>query len=286
MLTVFLAALTLLASEAPSQPNSTANNPSANSQNSPATNSAFATMPSTAVETQMLIEKTKQEIAQEEKAWTEEVNREKASVISRQKRFSDFSQDRIKLQQSIADQEAKLKTTLAKMDAHQIKEKELQAHFKQLAQVIGVKAKDLREAMAKGIPYRMDKRLEALDVLIRDIAGANISPEEGLNRLWTVEQNERRMAQDAEVYTGDFNEDGGEAVQVKYLRIGKQILAFSSLDGSRLGILKPTNKGYIWYREKEMDHATRQALKLAISTAEGKAIPGFVPVPIWKVAFK
>lgn len=267
MITVFIASLAIMAGEANSA------------------SSSVSTLPSTVVETRMLIEKTKQEIAQEEKFWTEETTREKEAEVRRRQRFSDFGQDRIRLQQTIAGQEEKLKATLAKMEGHQMRDRELQSRFKQLSQVLVAKARELRTSMATGIPYRLDKRLEALDLLIRDINGDMISAEEAMNRLWTLEQNERRLAQDAEVYSGDFNEDGGDAVQVKYLRVGKQILAFSSLDGSKLGILKPTDKGYIWFREKDMDHPTRQALKQAIATAEGKAVPGFVPVPIWKASF-
>ena len=236
----------------------------------------------------MLVERAKQEIAQEEKLWTEEAAREKESEARRRKRFSDFSQDRLRLQGTLASQEEKLKANLAKMEAHQFKEKELQSRFTQLSQTLSIKAQQLRDAMAPGLPYRLDKRLETVDLLIRDIAGGNISPEEAMNRLWAIEQNERRLAQEAEVYSGDFAEDAGDPIQVKYLRVGKQLLAFCSMDGSRLGILKAANppaQGYAWVREKEMDHTSRQALKLAIATAEGKAIPGFVSLPIWKTAF-
>lgn len=253
------------------------------------TPASMSNQPNTVVEANMLVERTNQEIAQEEKLWSEETAREKEAESRRRKRFSDFSQDRLRLQETLAGQEEKLKANLAKMEGHQFKERELQSRFTQLSQTLSAKAQQLREAMAPGLPYRMDKRLEALDLLVRDIAGGNISPEEGMNRLWSIEQNERRLAQEAEVYSGDFSEDAGDPVQVKYLRVGKQLLAFSSLDGTKLGILKSAEApamGYAWVREKDMDHATRQALKQAIATAEGKALPGFVALPIWKTAFK
>ncbi len=253
------------------------------------TPASMSNQPNTVVEANMLVERTKQEIAQEEKLWSEETAREKEAESRRRKRFSDFSQDRLRLQETLAGQEEKLKANLAKMEGHQFKERELQSRFTQLSQTLSAKAQQLREAMAPGLPYRMDKRLEALDLLVRDIAGGNISPEEAMNRLWSIEQNERRLAQEAEVYSGDFSDDAGDPVQVKYLRVGKQLLAFSSLDGTKLGILKSAEvpaMGYAWVREKDMDHATRQALKQAIATAEGKALPGFVALPIWKTAFK
>lgn len=248
-------------------------------------------LPATAAEARMLIERAKQEIAQEEKTWTEEVARDREAGSGRKQRFSEFAQDRLRLQQALADQEQMLKATLAKLDGHQFRGRELAARFRQLGAVFAAKAKELRPVLAASLPFRLDKRLEALDLLIRDVEGGSISPEEAMNRLWSLEQNERRLAQEAEVYTGDFSEDAGDPVQVKFLRVGKQLMAFSSLDGSKLGMLRPSHPadsgsaGWEWVREKEMDRDTRQALKRAIATAEGKAVPGFVTFPIWASAF-
>ena len=234
----------------------------------------------------MAMEKTKQEIAQEEKSWSEETAREKEAEVRRRTRYGEFTQDKQKVQQTLAAQEDKLKETLAKMEAHQLQERELQARFKQMSQVLVGRAKGLRGAMAAGLPYRLDKRLEGLDLLVRDLEGGNISPEEGMNRLWAIHQTEKRLAQEAEVYSGDFTGDAGDPIQVKYLRVGKQMLAFSSLDGTRLGVLKPgTGNAYAWVREKDLDHAARQAIKNAIATAEGKSVPGFVPLPVWPASF-
>jgi hypothetical protein len=253
-------------------------------ESTPAPASA-ANEPSTAAEAKMQVERMKQEIAQEEKTWSEEVAREKDAESRRRQRFSEFSQDRIRLQQTLAEQEEKLKATLAKMETHQYRDRELQSRFKQLGQALAARAKELRAAMAKSLPYRLDKRLEALDLLIRDVEGGNISPEEAMNRLWTIDQNERRLAQEAEVYSGDFSDDAGDPIQVKYLRVGKQVLAFSSMDGSKLGIMRRDSAGYGWFREKDMDRDMRQALKQAVATAEGKSVPGFVPLPVWKNSF-
>ena len=259
----------------------------------------------TVAEARMLMERAKQEIAQEEKTWSEETAREKEAETRRKQRFSEFTQDRLRLQQTLAEQELKLKAIMAKMEGHQFRERELAARFKQLGNVLMAKARELRPVLAAGLPYRLDKRLESVDLLIRDVEGGNISPEEAMNRLWTLEQNERRLSQEAEVYSGDFSEDAGDPVQVKYLRVGKQLMAFSSLDGSKLGMLRlapdtvtvtpgaapaassapaPAPR-YVWVREKDMDRQTREAIKTAISTAEGKALPGFVPMPVWKNAF-
>lgn len=255
----------------------------------------------TAAEAKMSVERAKQEIAQEEKTWSEEVAREKDAETRRRQRYSEFSQDRVRLQQTLAEQEAGLKATLAKMETHQYRERELQARFTRLSQVLSARAIELRAALASGIPYRLDKRLESIDLLIRDLAGGNISPEEAMNRLWSFEQAERRLAQEAEVYSGDFSGDAGDPIQVQYLRIGKQLLAFSSLDGSKLGVMRQaaiddagsrdpvagaSKPAYEWVRESEMDREMRHAIKNAIATAQGKSIPGFVPLPVWKQAFR
>ncbi len=246
----------------------------------------IAAEPATAAEAKMQVERLKQDIAHEEKTWSEEVTHEKEAENKRRQRFTEFNQDKQHLQQAIAEQENKLKALLGKMESHQFKEKELQARFSQFNRVINAQALELRKVMSLGLPYQMDKRTSSLNLLSRDLQSENISPEEGMNRLWAVYQNERRIAQDAEVYSGDFNNEGGDPIQVKYLRIGRQILAFSSLDGMQLGILRnPRAEQYVWMREREMDFATRQALKQAIATAEGKSVPGFAPFPIWKNTF-
>ena len=246
--------------------------------------------PSTVAEAKMMIEKTRQDIAQEEKLWADELAREKTAEAKRRQRYAEFNTDKQRLQSALAEEEAKLKSLLSKMEAHQGRDKELTLRFAALTRAVGVEATRLKTAMAPGLPYRMDKRLETLDLLARDVESENISPEEALNRLWAVYQNERRLAQESELYSGEFDlGNGADPIQVKYLRLGRQVLAFSSLDGAKLGILVPMSQNsitrYVWKREGDMDFASRQALKQAIATAEGKSVPGFVPVPVWKMAF-
>lgn len=251
-----------------------------------AADASGAGLPSTPAEARMMIEKTRQDIAQEEKLWADEQAREKTAETKRRQRFADFNADKQRLQASLAEEEAKLKSLLAKMEAHQVREKELGLRFTALTRAIGAEALRLRGAMAPGLPYRLEKRLETVDLLARDIESENISAEESLNRLWAIYQNERRLAQEAEVYSGEYDlGNGGDPIQVKYLRLGRQVLAFSSLDGNKLGVLVPRGGRYVWTRETSLDFATRQALKQAIATAEGKSVPGFVPVPVWSLAF-
>lgn len=243
----------------------------------------------TPAEAAMKVERLKQEIAQEEKAWAEELVREKEAEARRKQRFADFTQDRNRLQQSLAEQEEKLKAFLAKMESHQYREKELKARFLSLNSVLAAQAKILKEDLAKGMPYQMDKRSGTPALLIRDVESGNISPEEGMNRLWAFHQNERRLAQESEVFSGDLAQGGGDPIQVKYLRIGKQAMAYTSLDGTKLGILKaiPGEAGpeYAWVTEQDMDHETKQAVKTAIATKEGTSVPGFVPLPLWNSSF-
>ncbi len=251
---------------------------------------AGSTEPATAAESKLTIERLKQEIAQEEKAWAEETSREKAAEERRRKRHEEFTQDRMEMQKTIAGQDERMKEMMAKLEALGLREKELQTHFQALNNVVARESQILMPSMDTEIPYRIDKRKESLALLNRDIEGGQISPEEAVNRIWTFLQNERRLAQEAEVFSGDLLLEGAaEAIQVKYLRLGKQILAYASLDGTHLGILKsiPADSQkvqYGWMRENEMDHQTRKTIKDALATAEGISVPGFVPIPIWRAA--
>lgn len=242
--------------------------------------------PSTVAEARMMIEKTRQDIAQEEKLWADELAREKTAETKRRQRYAEFTTDKQRLQAALAEEEGKLKSLLSKMESHQGREKEMALRFTALTRAVGVEATRLHKAMVPGLPYRLDKRLETVDLLARDVESENISPEEALNRLWAVYQNERRLAQESELYSGEFDlGNGADPIQVKCLRLGRQVLIFSSLDGTKLGILVPQGSRYVWRRESDMDFASRQAIKQAIATAEGKSVPGFVPLPVWKMAF-
>jgi Protein of unknown function (DUF3450) len=246
--------------------------------------------PASATESKMVIEKLKQDIALEEKAWAEETAREKTAEARRRQRHEEFTRDRLEMQKAIAGQEERITDLTAKLESLGLKEKEMQAHFQALNQVVAKESQVLMDSMAFEIPYRLEKRRETLALLNRDIEAGQISSEEALNRIWTFIQNERRLAQEAEVYSGDLLLDGTpDPIQVKYLRLGKQILAYASLDGTRLGVLKgiPSDSlkvAYEWMREDKMDHQTRKAIKDALATAEGISVPGFVPIPIWRAA--
>lgn len=241
-------------------------------------------LPPTVTETRLLLDKVKQEIAQEEKAWAEETAREKEAEGRRKQRYLDFQGDKRKLETDLATLDQKIEGTVSRMDGLKAKQAEYEARFRNLLSVVEGETREARQAMNGTLPYRKEKRLEQLDLLAADIRKENIGAEEAFNRLLTnFYQMEARLASEAEVYSGDFEEPGRNAdpIQVKYMRVGKQVLAFMSMDGHKLGLLRRDASGaYAWVREKDLDLATRQALKKAIATAEEKSVPGFVNLPL------
>jgi hypothetical protein len=62
---------------------------------------------------------------------------------------------------------------------------------------------------------------------------------------------------------------------------------YASGNGEYVGILNKTPEGdYVWVNQENLEYDKRQALRDAIAVAEGKALPGFVIIPVWRETFE
>lgn len=237
-------------------------------------------------ELQMQIEKTRKSIAEEEKSWAEEKGREEEAEKKRRERYESFTKEKQAMADAIAQLDVQIGERMAHAEALKGRDANLSAQVKFLRGVMLEHARQFETSIQNGFPYRLDKRLETARLLIDDLAKERISPEEGFNRLWVLYTTEHNLASDAEIYSGTV-QIGNQTVPVKYMRVGKQILAYTTPAGEKLGILVPVGEGkYDWLREDRMDYRTRTSLRDAIAVAEGKAVPGFVDFPFWATAFQ
>lgn len=227
------------------------------------------------------IERVRKAIAEEEKSWAEEKTQEEQAQKKRKERYDSFSKEKQELQSSIAHVEAQINERMAHVDVLKNRDANLNSQIRFLRGVILEQAREFESLIQKGFPYRIEKRLETARLLIDDLAKERISPEEGFNRLWVLYTTEHNLASDAEIYSGTV-QIANQTVAVKYMRVGKQILAYTTPTGDKLGILVAQKDGqYDWLREDRMDYRTRTSLRDAMAVAEGKAVPGFVEFPFW-----
>lgn len=237
-------------------------------------------------ELEIQIENKKKAIAEEEKSWAEEKSQEDAAEKKRRERYESFSKEKQEMQKSITLIDEQINERMGHVATLKERDANLAAQIKFLRSVVLEKAREFENLVSTGFPYRIEKRQETARLLIDDLVKERISPEEGFNRLWVLYTTEHNLASDAEIYSGTVL-IGNQTVPVKYMRVGKQILAYTTAAGDKLGMLIPLDNGqYDWMREDKMDYKTRVSLRNAIAVAEGKAVPGFVEYPFWPVVFK
>lgn len=214
--------------------------------------------------------------------WAEEKARDAASEKKGEKNYKEFQKEQQALKGSLAKSKQKISAAKEKLKVFKYRkvsaEKRLQALNLNLLNHIN----DLIENLKLSLPYKHDKRMEQAKLLASDIRKDKVAPEEAFNRLWNLYRKEIQMGSDAEVYQSKVHLPSGEEVEVKYMRVGKQVLAYSNAAGNYIGVLKKLENGnWEWQHAENLEFAERSAVRQAVAVAEGKAIPGFTAVPFW-----
>lgn len=232
------------------------------------------------------IVKLKEEIAQEEKLWAKEKNRENEDEKNRQKRYDDFLTEKQVINVAIKKTEQDIKVAMLKIENLKNQKKSLENEFKLFSNEILELSNLLSERLNKSFVYQREKRIDDVSTLSSDLRQEKIAAEEGFSRLWALYAKEWKMASEAEIFSGDIQTTDGKDVSVKYVRVGKQIMAYSDASGSYIGWLRKTGDDWVWLDQKVLSYEARQAVRNVVAVAEGKATPGFVNIPIWLDEFK
>ncbi len=161
--------------------------------------------------------------------------------------------------------------------------KEVALKSKAINSIILQKAKELRMLVKNGFPFKVQERLSAIDLLLRDINQMNVSQEEAFSRLWLICDSEERFGIDCDVTSIDMSLPSGQTMPVKMLRVGKQFLGYMSTNMDKYGLLSIRNVNgkleYTWMHNN-IGFEKRRAIKSAIEVKEGKKAPQLVVLPI------
>ncbi len=126
-----------------------------------------------------------------------------------------------------------------------------------------------REEISKGIPYNREGRSTGITRLLSDIDIESISTEEILNRFNILISKELNLGLDSEVYVKD---------NMKYLRIGWMLMAYSDEEGKDAGLLTIKNGKWEW--ENNLNFPMRKAIRNSIKMVEGKKAPDLTLFPV------
>ncbi|MFP4521065.1 MAG: DUF3450 family protein [Fibrobacterota bacterium] len=156
----------------------------------------------------------------------------------------------------------------------------LSEYEKRMREAILAAAQDLKKHISAGIPLDREKRLEPVDLLIREILQESISFEEAFVRLNAVYSNEEARASLIEVTKKEMTAEDGASFTADVLRMGNIFSAYHESGGKRAGVLVPRKgkQGYEW--ETSLSLKERLAVKKAIEVKTGKDHPQIVEIPL------
>ena len=136
---------------------------------------------------------------------------------------SDLKSQKVKQKSSID----RLLTTL---NNHQKQVSEFGADSKQLQPVLLNSIAQIESYVRKGLPYKLDDRLQALNELKTQINSQLISGQTAANRLWSIVEDEIALSKENGLFRQIVNIDNEEYL-ASVARVGMMLMYFKTSDG-------------------------------------------------------
>ncbi len=138
----------------------------------------------------------------------------------------------------------------------------------------------VREAVRRGLPFRLRERQDELDRLEKQMEDGLLTPAMAMARLWNKVEDELRMAGESGLYS-QVVEVGGQNLLADVVRLGMVMLFFSTRDG-RYGAAVKENLGWRFKvfggdASNELAAALFESFRKGIRTGFFEIPAGFLP---------
>lgn len=149
---------------------------------------------------------------------------------------------------------------------------------KALLERIRLRAEDLTNRMARGIPFEKERRGGVMQGLVADIKGGGLGAMEGLNRLVAFLDSEDLLAYDSQVIQS-IEQVESERLNVQLLRVGRVFFAVDT--GPEVFLYRRTEAGpWLLDGKNPLSLGQKRDIRQAILIIQGKQAPDLVPLPI------
>jgi hypothetical protein len=123
------------------------------------------------------------------------------------------------------------------------------------------------------LPFQLEERRKRVDSLVQMMGRADVSISEKYRRILEAYQIETEYGRTLEAYQGELGENGG-ARTVRFLRIGRVVLLYQTLDGKETGYWDATRKQWV------ADESYRSAVKHGFEVADKVGAPDLLTAPV------
>lgn len=132
----------------------------------------------------------------------------------------------------------------------------------------------LEQFVKLDVPFLQQERVERVANLRELMSRADVSTAEKYRRLMEAYQVENEYGWTLEAYAGPLEADG-RTRQVDFLRIGRVVLAYQTLDGGEQGMWDQEAKQWVVLPE-----SYRNQIRQAIAVARRQAAPDLLVLPV------
>lgn len=132
-------------------------------------------------------------------------------------------------------------------------------------------AETLPRLVRADVPFRVDERLTRAETLIDALDRADVTTSEKFRRILEAYTSEIELGRTTEGYRGQLPNDQ----RVDFLRIGRTLLFYQSLDGTETGWWNPNSRAF-----EELGDQYRLAVSDGLAIAQNQVAPDLVRLPV------
>ncbi|MDX1626427.1 MAG: DUF3450 domain-containing protein [Wenzhouxiangellaceae bacterium] len=132
-------------------------------------------------------------------------------------------------------------------------------------------AETLPRLVEADVPFRKEERMERAETLIEALDRADVTTSEKYRRILEAYQSEIELGRTTEGYRGRL--PSGQ--QVDFLRIGRTLLFYQSLDGTETGWWNPNSRQF-----EQLNDSYRLPVSDGLAIAQNQVAPDLVRLPV------
>ncbi|MGX5173432.1 DUF3450 domain-containing protein [Aliikangiella sp. IMCC44653] len=125
------------------------------------------------------------------------------------------------------------------------------------------------------LPFKRDERLDRANKLKNNMLRADVATAEKYRHILAAYDMEIKYGEGFESYTGEISDSNNEPQQVEFLRFGRVLLVYLTLDGSKAGYWNPQSS-----RFEALDESYIRSIEQGIKMANKQASPELVKLPV------
>jgi len=132
-------------------------------------------------------------------------------------------------------------------------------------------AETLPKLVQADVPFRVDERMKRANELVDALDRSDVTTSEKFRRILEAYQSEIELGRTTEGYRGQLP----DGQRVDFLRIGRTLLFYQSLDATRVGWWNPNTRQF-----EQLGDEYRLAISDGLDIAQNRVAPDLVRLPV------